>query len=81
MKMSSTDVNINGCEFENRIRLYSSQFYKKDDGKYYSFDYPMPTEVVKLSLDIDLRREQLRLENMKANRKCYCEKCNPETAL
>lgn len=79
MKMSTTDVNTMPCRFENTIILYFSQFYKKPDGAYYSFHHSMPTEIVKLSFDIDIRKEQLRMENLKANRKCYCEKCNPET--
>jgi hypothetical protein len=62
MKMSTTDINSNRCEFQNTIRLYSNQ-----------------SETIKLFLDIDIRKEQLRIENLKANRKCYCEKCNPET--
>lgn len=41
--------------------------------------YSNQSETIKLFLDIDIRKEQLRIENLKANRKCYCEKCNPET--
>jgi len=79
MKMSITDVGINRCEFENIITLYSSQFYMKRQGTCYCFPLNMPTETVHLSFDLDIRRGQLRMENLKANRKCNCDRCNPET--
>ena len=77
MKMSITDVGINRCEFENSVTLYSSQFYHNENGTYYCFPLDMPTETVHLSYDLATRREQL--ENLKANRKCSCDRCNPET--
>ena len=78
---SSTAYSVNDCAYElsaMRLSFYSSQFYRNYDGKYYTFPIDMPVQTIKLSYDVKVRGDQLR--NLMANRKCYCDKCNPDTS-
>ena len=78
---SSTAYSVSDCAYESsemRVSFYSSQFYRNYDGKYYTFPIDMPVQTIKLSYDVKVRGEQLK--NLMANRKCNCDKCNPDTS-